>query len=335
MLEHFRHSARELVSGRFDYPRAHGGTPRARDQRRPARCRLSRAAGRGGGTDAAREARLEARSRRPGRARGPARRGRLVSGTNGKMTTTAMASAILSRPPAGLELLGREPGVRRHLDAPRPAGGRARSARGRRVRPPRGHAQDTATGRASATCSATSSTATASSSTSPSAGVTVSMRSTPTRPSSRTPTTRSVASLAEGRARRVLFGLDDPRRARETLQHASDSKYCVRCGRPYLRRRVRRSSGRLPVPRMRPHASCTRCSSSCEIEPDGLDGVGFTLATPSEEASVRLAVPGLYNVYNALAAVARTRARRRARRRRGRAPGLPSRVRPLRAVRGG
>ena len=43
-----------------------------------------------------------------------------------------------------------------------------------------------------------------------------------------------VAALAEGRESAVLFGIDDPRRARPVLQHASDSKYCLRCGAPYL-----------------------------------------------------------------------------------------------------
>ena len=31
----------------------------------------------------------------------------------------------------------------------------------------------------------------------------------------------------------VRFGLDDPRHARPGLQHAADSKWCIRCGRPY------------------------------------------------------------------------------------------------------
>src|SRR5262249_30499832 len=31
----------------------------------------------------------------------------------------------------------------------------------------------------------------------------------------------------------LLFGLDDPAHARPALQHAADSKFCVRCGTPY------------------------------------------------------------------------------------------------------
>ena len=42
-----------------------------------------------------------------------------------------------------------------------------------------------------------------------------------------------VADLADGRSNALRFGLDDPRQARPRLQHAADSKYCLRCGAPY------------------------------------------------------------------------------------------------------
>src|SRR5579864_1742256 len=32
----------------------------------------------------------------------------------------------------------------------------------------------------------------------------------------------------------VRYGIDDPRVARPALQHAADSKYCIRCGSPYI-----------------------------------------------------------------------------------------------------
>ena len=54
-----------------------------------------------------------------------------------------------------------------------------------------------------------------------------------TRSSSTTPTTRSSRRSAEAPPGSVAFGLDDPRVARPSLQHAADSKYCVRCGTPY------------------------------------------------------------------------------------------------------
>ena len=42
-----------------------------------------------------------------------------------------------------------------------------------------------------------------------------------------------VATLGEGRPGTLFFGVDDPSVGRAALQHAADSKYCVRCGTPY------------------------------------------------------------------------------------------------------
>jgi lipid II isoglutaminyl synthase (glutamine-hydrolysing) len=113
-----------------------------------------------------------------------------------------------------------------------------------------------------------------------------------------------VAALAEGRERAILFGIDDPRRARPALQHASDSKYCVRCGAPYHYDAAYVG-----------HLGAYRCEScghvrppldlaARDIEPEGLEGVSFSLVTTDATVRVRLAVPGLYNVYNALGASA-------------------------------
>ena len=111
-----------------------------------------------------------------------------------------------------------------------------------------------------------------------------------------------VGTLPEGRERVILFGVDDPRRARPVLQHASDSKYCIRCGHPY--RYDAAYVAHLGAYRceMCGHARPVLDVAAREIEPDGLDGVSFVLHAPSGSARVRLAVPGLYNVYNALAA---------------------------------
>ena len=111
-----------------------------------------------------------------------------------------------------------------------------------------------------------------------------------------------VASLGEGRERTLRFGIDDPARARPALQHASDSKYCVRCGAPY--RYDAAYVGHLGAYR------CDACGharpgldvAARDIRLDGLDGVSFSLETASESVQARLSVPGLYNVYNALAA---------------------------------
>ena len=42
-----------------------------------------------------------------------------------------------------------------------------------------------------------------------------------------------VGDLATERPGAATFGLDDPAQARPSLQHAADSKYCLRCGTPY------------------------------------------------------------------------------------------------------
>ena len=43
-----------------------------------------------------------------------------------------------------------------------------------------------------------------------------------------------VGDLARERPGSLVFGLDDPRHAQPELQHAADSKYCVVCGTPYV-----------------------------------------------------------------------------------------------------
>ena len=111
-----------------------------------------------------------------------------------------------------------------------------------------------------------------------------------------------VGELARGRERSVVFGLDDPRVARPALQHAADSKYCVVCGTPY--EYAAAYVGHLGDYR------CPRCGharplldvAARNLELQGLESVAFDLATPEGTRRVRLRLPGLYNVYNALAA---------------------------------
>ncbi len=111
-----------------------------------------------------------------------------------------------------------------------------------------------------------------------------------------------VAQLAEGRRNVLRFGLDDPRHARPALQHAADSKYCVRCGAPY--EYAAAYVGHLGA------YHCPACGherpeldvAAREIELTGLRSARFTLAAPAGEVRVELALPGLYNVYNATAA---------------------------------
>jgi len=111
-----------------------------------------------------------------------------------------------------------------------------------------------------------------------------------------------VGELARERPDALVFGVDDPSAARRSLQHAADSKYCVRCGAPY--EYLAAYVGHLGDYR------CPACGHSRpplnvvarEIELHGLESVSFELVSPAGTSAVRLRVPGLYNVYNALAA---------------------------------
>jgi UDP-N-acetylmuramyl tripeptide synthase len=113
-----------------------------------------------------------------------------------------------------------------------------------------------------------------------------------------------VADLADGRLRALRFGLDDPRHARPALQHAADSKYCLRCGSPYVYEAA--YVGHLGDYRCDAcgHARPALDVAAREIELVGLHGSRFRLAAPAGEVVVQLSLPGLYNVYNALAAAA-------------------------------
>jgi UDP-N-acetylmuramyl tripeptide synthase len=111
-----------------------------------------------------------------------------------------------------------------------------------------------------------------------------------------------VADLAAERERVVRFGLDDPRQARAGLQHAADSKYCVRCGSHY-------TFGAAYVGHLGEY-HCETCGhrrppldvAARRIELRGLLASRFHLVSAAGEAEIELALPGLYNVYNATAA---------------------------------
>jgi lipid II isoglutaminyl synthase (glutamine-hydrolysing) len=113
-----------------------------------------------------------------------------------------------------------------------------------------------------------------------------------------------VGDLVRERPGAVVFGVDDASCARRSLQHAADSKYCVRCGTPY--EYVAAYVGHLGDYR------CPSCGHSRpelavvaqEIELDGVESAAFRLQTAAGARRIRLRVPGLYNVYNALAAAA-------------------------------
>jgi UDP-N-acetylmuramyl tripeptide synthase len=108
-----------------------------------------------------------------------------------------------------------------------------------------------------------------------------------------------------GRHRDALYyGVDDDALALPELQHASDSKHCRRCGHAYAYEAAYLAHlGHYACPscgarRPDPHVS----ASSVELR--GIRSAAFTLTAPEGERRVELPLPGLYNVYNALAAAA-------------------------------
>jgi UDP-N-acetylmuramyl tripeptide synthase len=111
-----------------------------------------------------------------------------------------------------------------------------------------------------------------------------------------------VGSLAEAHEHSVIFGLDDPRLSRPTLQHAADSKYCVRCGTPYEYRAIYVGHlGDYGCPNCG-HARPALDVAARSVELHGLERTAFDLVTPAGTKRVALGLPGLYNVYNAVAA---------------------------------
>jgi UDP-N-acetylmuramyl tripeptide synthase len=117
-----------------------------------------------------------------------------------------------------------------------------------------------------------------------------------------------LGDLVRERPDAVVFGLDDPRHARAGLQHAADSKYCVRCGTPYeFRAAYVGHLGDYACPACG-HSRPPLTLAARNIELEGLDAAEFDLVAPEGTRRVRLRVPGLYNVYNALAAAGLARA---------------------------
>ena len=112
---------------------------------------------------------------------------------------------------------------------------------------------------------------------------------------------------ASGRRRDArYFGIDDPSQALPALQHAFDAKHCRRCGHAYTYERA--FVGHLG------HYSCPSCGArrpepeiaATQINLHGMSGSTSEVRVPGGTVTLRLPLPGLYNVYNALAALAAT-----------------------------
>jgi UDP-N-acetylmuramyl tripeptide synthase len=112
------------------------------------------------------------------------------------------------------------------------------------------------------------------------------------------------ASIAEGHPAVVRYGIDDPSVALAAAPHAADARFCVRCGHAYDYRAAY-------VGHLSDYA-CPNCGNARAaldlaaraINLRGLDGTAFDLCRGDEHVRVELALPGLYNVENALAAAA-------------------------------
>jgi UDP-N-acetylmuramyl tripeptide synthase len=115
----------------------------------------------------------------------------------------------------------------------------------------------------------------------------------------------AIADLGRERDAPVLyFGVEDDSLALAGMAHAADAKHCRNCGAPYVFDAV--YLGHLG------HYHCPSCGQTrptptviaTRVVLEGVRAARFTLKTPAGEAEVALSLPGLYNVYNALAAAA-------------------------------
>jgi len=117
------------------------------------------------------------------------------------------------------------------------------------------------------------------------------------------PAVASLANTEELHASVFTFGIADSRYALATLPHAADSISCPRCN--------SRLDYSLILLGHLGHWRCPSCGLS-RVRPDvaatqvrlhGTDNSELSLITPAGPMHVTLKVPGLYNVYNGLAAI--------------------------------
>ncbi len=102
----------------------------------------------------------------------------------------------------------------------------------------------------------------------------------------------------------TFFGIESTAAPTSGMEHASDVKACPRCG----------GAMQFDVVFLghQGHYSCSHCDlrrptpevSAREVVLDGLNGSKFVLRTATAETEISVPLPGLYNVYNALAASA-------------------------------
>jgi UDP-N-acetylmuramyl tripeptide synthase len=114
-----------------------------------------------------------------------------------------------------------------------------------------------------------------------------------------------VASLADAtEAGTLYYGLDDLRHGQEGLEHAADSRRCPRCDTDLLYERTFYAH--------LGHYACGKCGwrrppvgvSGSRVELSDSDGAELEATTPCGNQLLHVPLGGLYNIYNALAAVA-------------------------------
>ncbi len=115
----------------------------------------------------------------------------------------------------------------------------------------------------------------------------------------------SVAALAEDGAHpAITFGIDDVAVAIPEQEHASDARWCHVCGTEYTYSAL--YAGHVGL------WACTGCDrrrrapdvGATAVSLNGFDGAELTVRTPEGALQLTLYLGGLYNVYNALAAIA-------------------------------
>ena len=113
-----------------------------------------------------------------------------------------------------------------------------------------------------------------------------------------------VSDLGRGRRAVTYFGLADDSQTLTAMQHAADSKHCRNCGHPYEYEAIYLGHmGRYNCPncgRRRPDPDVI----AKRVRLEGMSGSQLELETPAGSVELKLPIPGLYNVYNAIAAAA-------------------------------
>jgi lipid II isoglutaminyl synthase (glutamine-hydrolysing) len=99
----------------------------------------------------------------------------------------------------------------------------------------------------------------------------------------------------------LYYGIDDPGLGGPGTEHASDAKTCPGCGaRLEYERSYYGHLGHYRCPNG--HERPTPNIAAVKVQQRGFEGTDLSLRTPQGDLQLRLPLPGLYNVYNALAA---------------------------------